>query len=98
MLAVVVFVGLWAVATGKGHWTWSPLYRPDTFSWQSCSPAPACSVVSFFGFDGISLLAEEAQRRPARRSVAMLVALPRAGVLFIAQTWVAAMLTPDPKP
>ncbi|MEV6349602.1 APC family permease [Actinoplanes sp. NPDC051851] len=96
VLAIVVFVGLWAVATGRGHWTWSPLYNSSTFSWHIVLAGTSVALLSFLGFDGISLLAEEAQDAARRVRTAMLIALAGAGVLFIAQTWVAAMLTPDP--
>ena len=96
VLAVFVFVGLWALASGKGHWTWSPLYDPGAFSWKILPGAASVALLSFLGFDGISLLAEEAKDAARRVRLAMIAALLGAGVLFIAQTWVAAMLTPDP--
>jgi amino acid transporter len=53
-------------------------------------------VLSFLGFDGISTLAEE--NRDAARSLgkSMIAALVLAGTLFIVQTWIAALLVPDP--
>jgi amino acid transporter len=53
-------------------------------------------VLSFLGFDGISTLAEE--NRESARSIgkSMIAALALAGVLFIVQTWVAALLVPNP--
>ena len=53
-------------------------------------------MLSFLGFDGISTLAEE--NKEAARSIgrSMVAALLLAGVLFIVQTWVAALLVPDP--
>ena len=53
-------------------------------------------MLSFLGFDGISTLAEE--NRDAARSLgkSMIAALVLAGTLFIVQTWVAALLVPDP--
>jgi amino acid transporter len=55
------------------------------------------AVLSFLGFDGISTLAEE--NRDSARSVgrAMIAALAVAGLLFVVQTWVAALLVPDPQ-
>jgi len=52
-------------------------------------------VLSFLGFDAISTLAEE--NRESARSIgrAMVGALVLAGLLFIVQTWVAALLVPD---
>ena len=53
-------------------------------------------MLSFLGFDGISTLAEE--NRESARSIgkSMIAALALAGVLFIVQTWVAALLVPNP--
>src|SRR4051812_36989103 len=34
VLAVFVGVGLWALVSGNGHWTWEPLYNPHTFTWS----------------------------------------------------------------
>ena len=96
VLALFVGLGLTAVASGKGHWTWSPLYDANTFSWSVVLAAASVAVLSFLGFDGISLLAEETRDAARRVRLAMTGALLGAGVLFIAQTWVAAMLTPDP--
>ena len=97
VLAIFVTVGLAAIASGKGHWTWSPLYDPAAFSWKIVFAAASVALLSFLGFDGISLLAEEAKDAARRVRLAMILALVGAGVLFIAQTWVAAMLTPDPQ-
>jgi amino acid transporter len=52
--------------------------------------------LSFLGFDDTSTLAEE--NRDSDRSIgkAMIAALVLAGALFIVQTWIAALLVPDP--
>jgi len=97
VLLVYLGVGAWAVASGKGRWTWEPLYNPDTFGWSLVLAATAVAVLSFLGFDGIAMLSEEARGGSKMIGWAMAGALGLAGVLFIAQTWVAAMLTPDPQ-
>jgi amino acid transporter len=96
VLGLFLAVGVWAVATGRGRWTWEPLYNPDTFGWSVVLAASAVAVLSFLGFDGISMLAEESRDGARQVGRAMAGALLLAGLLFIAQTWVAAMLTPDP--
>jgi amino acid transporter len=97
VLAVFIGVGVWAVASGKGHWTWEPLYNPHTFTWSIVLAATAVAVLSFLGFDGISMLAEESREGGRLVGRAMAGALLVAGLLFIVQTWVAAILTPDPQ-
>jgi amino acid transporter len=98
---VVLFVflgfGAWAIASGKGRWTWEPLYNADTFGWSLVLAATAVAVLSFLGFDGIAMLAEEAKGGSRVIGRAMAGALFVAGLLFIAQTWLAAVLTPDPQ-
>jgi amino acid transporter len=58
--------------------------------------AVSIAVLSFLGFDGISTLAEE--NRDSARSIgkSMIAALALAGTLFIVQTWIAALLVPNP--
>jgi amino acid transporter len=97
VLLVFLVVGVVALAQGKGHgFSWEPLYNSATFSWPVVFGAVSIAVLSFLGFDGISMLAEE--NRDSARSIgrAMFAALLLAGVLFLVQTWVAALLVPDP--
>jgi amino acid transporter len=97
VLGVFIGIGVWAVASGKGHWTWEPLYNRHTFTWSIVLAATAVAVLSFLGFDGISMLAEESRDGGRLVGRAMAGALLLAGLLFIAQTWVAALLTPNPQ-
>jgi amino acid transporter len=97
VLFVFLGVGAWAIATGKGRWTWEPFYNPDTFGVALVLAAASVAVLSFLGFDAIAMLAEEAKGGAWAIGRAMTGALFVAGLLFIAQTWVAAILTPDPQ-
>ncbi|GAA1582908.1 APC family permease [Actinoplanes couchii] len=98
---IVLFIflgfGVWAILTGAGQWTWEPLYNPNTFGWALLLGATSVAVLSFLGFDGIAMLAEEAKGGSKAIGRAMAGALFVTGLLFIAQTWVAAILTPDPQ-
>jgi amino acid transporter len=58
--------------------------------------AVSIAVLSFLGFDGISMLAEENKESANQIGRAMVAALLLAGVLFIVQTWVASLLVPHP--
>ncbi len=97
VLGVFLAVGVWAIRSGRGHWTWEPMYNPHSFSLSIVLAATAVAVLSFLGFDGISMLAEESRGGGKMVGRAMAGALLLAGVLFIAQTWLAAILTPDPQ-
>src|SRR5215213_3522078 len=98
VLAIFLVIGLVALAQGKGTGGGlDALYNSDTFSWSLIFGAVSVAVLSFLGFDGISMLAEESRVDARRIGRAMVVALLLAGVLFIAQTWVASLLVPDPQ-
>ena len=97
VLAIFLVIGLVALAGGAGRgFDFSPVYNSETFSLELIFAAVSIAVLSFLGFDGISTLAEE--NREAARSLgkAMIGALVVAGSLFIVQTWIAALLVPDP--
>jgi amino acid transporter len=97
VLALFLTVGVWALAHGRGRgFSLSPLFNPHTFSWPIAFGAVSVAVLSFLGFDGIAMLVEEAKGGAAQIGRAMRLALILAGVLFIAQVFVAALLVPDP--
>jgi amino acid transporter len=97
VLALSLVIRVVALVGGEGRgFDFSPIYNSDTFSVSLVFGAVSIAVLSFLGFDGISTLAEE--NRESARSIgrSMIAALLLAGVLFIVQTWVAALLVPDP--
>jgi amino acid transporter len=97
VLAIFIVIGIVALAQGKGHgFDFTPLYNADTFSLPLVFGAVSIAVLSFLGFDGISTLAEESRESSKAIGRSMVAALLLAGVLFIVQTWVAALLVPDP--
>ncbi|GIH92170.1 APC family permease [Planobispora siamensis] len=96
VLAIFIVIGLVALAQGKAQTgALTPLFDSSTFSWPLVFGAVSIAVLSFLGFDGISMLAEENQEDSRQLGKSMVAALGLAGVLFIAQTWVGALLTPD---
>lgn len=96
VLVIFLVIGIGALASGKGAgFSFSPLFNADTFSWSVVFGAVSIAVLSFLGFDGISMLAEESREDARQIGRAMVAALLLAGVLFIVQTWVAALLVPD---
>ena len=98
VLAIFLVIGVVALANGEGRgFALTPLYNSGTFSLGLVFGAVSIAVLSFLGFDGISTLAEE--NRDSARSLgrAMVAALVVAGLLFVVQTWVAALLVPDPQ-
>jgi amino acid transporter len=96
VLAIFMIVGVTALIQGKAQTSaFTPLFDSSTFSWSLIFAAVSVAVLSFLGFDGISMMAEESQVDSRRLGKSMVAALALAGLLFIAQTWVAALLTPN---
>ena len=96
VLAIFLVVGLVAVASGKGNgFSFDAFFNSDTFTVSLVLGAVSIAVLSFLGFDGISMLAEENREAASSIGRAMTAALLLAGALFIAQTWVASMLVPN---
>jgi amino acid transporter len=97
VLAIFIVIGIVALAQGKGRgFDFTPIYNADTFSWPLVFGAVSIAVLSFLGFDGISMLAEENKESARALGRSMVAALLLAGVLFIVQTWVASLLVPHP--
>ncbi|HZM77111.1 MAG TPA: APC family permease [Candidatus Limnocylindrales bacterium] len=98
VLALFLAVGIWALANGKGSgWSIAPVFNSDTFAWPIIFGAVSVAVLSFLGFDGISMLVEESKVGADQVGRAMRWALILAGVLFIVQVWVAGLLVTDPQ-
>ena len=96
VLAIFLVIGIAALAAGKGTGdALSPLFDSGTFSVGLIFGAVSLAALSFLGFDAISTLSEEnreSSRQVARATIASLVVVT---VLFVVQTWVAALLVPD---
>ncbi|NUR27359.1 MAG: APC family permease, partial [Catenulispora sp.] len=95
ILAIYLGVGIYAISQGKGHFSLKPLFDSAGFSWSIVGAAVSVAVLSFLGFVGIAMLVEESKGGPTDVAKAMRWALGLAGLLFIAQVWVAAALVPD---
>ena len=97
VLAIFVTVGVIAVVQGVNgaEFTWKPLYNESEFSMGVVMGAVSIAVLSFLGFDAIATLAEESKGGKKAVGNAIVVSLLTVGVLFIIQTWVAALIWPD---
>jgi amino acid transporter len=96
VLAIFLVVGGIALAQGKAQTSaFTPIFESSGFTWTVVFGAASVAVLSFLGFDGISTLAEENREGGERLGRSMVVALGLAAVLFVVQTWVAALLTPN---
>jgi amino acid transporter len=96
VLGIFLVIGIAALVAGKGTaGFWTPIYDSGTFSVGLVFSAVSVAALSFLGFDAISTLSEENRegiRQVARATIASLFLV---AVLFVVQTWVAALLVPD---
>jgi amino acid transporter len=76
------------------HWSTAPLFDPAAFDVTFVFRALSVAVLAFLGFDAISTLAEEAKGGGQAVGRATLWSLVVAAVLFVAQTYLAALLVP----
>jgi len=96
VLGAFVVLGVIAVSRGVGgaHWSLLPFYNPQEFHPGLIFSALSVAVLSFLGFDAISTLAEETKGGARVVGRATMLALCLAAVLFVVQTYVAALLVP----
>ena len=96
VLAIFVIMGITFVANSPDlDFTMKPFYNPDSFSMNLVMGAVSLGVLSFLGFDGISTLSEEAKDAAHGPGRATICALFIVGALFMTQTYVAGILSPD---
>jgi len=96
VLAIFLVIGVVALASGKATGdALSPLFDSDTFSVGLIFGAVSLAALSFLGFDAISTLSEENREAGSQVARATVLSLLVVAVLFVVQTWVAALLVPD---
>jgi len=95
VLAVFVVAASVALARdGAVRGWWSPFEGVGGFSLTAVISAVSVAVLSYLGFDAIASFVEEAVGASAAVAKAVLWCLALAGVLFVAQTYLAALLEP----
>jgi len=99
-LAIFLVVGLKYVLVdggGTGHLSFDPIYQSDKVNLSFIAAAASIAVLSFLGFDGISTLAEETHRPERTVGNATVAALIILGLIFVTQTYLAALIHPNYK-
>ncbi|MEV8509695.1 APC family permease [Actinoplanes sp. NPDC051475] len=97
ILAIYIVAALIALARGRGRgFSWEPIYTSGQFQLGVLATAASVATLSFLGFDALSTLAEDAKGGAKQVSRAMIAALGVTGLVFIAQTFLAALLVEDP--
>ena len=99
-LAIFLVIGLKYVFVdggGAGGLSLDPIYQPEHVNLSFIAAAASIAVLSFLGFDGISTLAEETHRPERTVGNATVAALIILGLIFVMQTYLAALIHPDYK-
>lgn len=94
VLLVVLVCGTYVLATTGPTRDWlSPFTGVGGFSLVAVLAAVSVAVLSFLGFDALATFAEETKGTVRLVGKATLLCLVTAGVLFVAQTYVGALLS-----
>lgn len=97
LVAFAGFVFKFVIIDGKGmgHFSFLPIYNPDTFSWGSIASAASIGILGFIGADTIANMSEEA--RNATRSIgkAIIMCILMIGAIFMGTGYLAAIAHPD---
>lgn len=97
ILIVFIFLGVKYVlgGGGYGHLATEPFYQPGKVDAHFIASGISIACLSFLGFDGMSTLAEETIQPEKNIGKGILIALSIIIVVFVAQTYVAALILPD---
>lgn len=96
VLTIFIVLAIITISHGSGgaHWSTLPFYNPKEFSTGLVFTALSIAALSFLGFDAISTQSEEVQGGPRVVGRATILSLLLVAVLFIVQTYLAALLVP----
>ena len=99
ILAVIAFIALGTNfilgGGGSGEFTMDPIYQPGKVDVHFIAAACSIACLSFLGFDGMSTLAEETEKPEKTIGKGIIIALCIMVVVFVAQTYIAALIQPD---
>ncbi|MFI5628396.1 APC family permease [Streptomyces sp. NPDC051664] len=94
LLVFLVSAVVVLVRDGAQRGWWTPFTGDSGFSLQAVLGAVSVAVLSYLGFDAIASFAEEVTGGSEKVARALLFCLVLAGVLFVAQGYLAALLEP----
>lgn len=97
LVVLAIFLGAGGLAlltSGAARPAWSALTGLGAFDASAVANAVSVAVLSYLGFDAIASFAEEHDGDARHIGQAIGWCLAVAGVAFVAQTWMAAVLSP----
>ncbi len=99
IFAVIAFVWLGTQfilgGGGAGEFNMDPIWQPGKVDAHFIAAGISIAALNFLGFDGISTLAEETKEPEKNIGRGIMIALSIIIVVFIAQTYIAALINPD---
>ena len=98
IVAVIVFIALcttFLLNGGANGFTIDPLYQAGEVDAHFIASGISLAALSFLGFDGMSTLAEETHEPEKNIGKGIIIALSIIIVVFVAQTYMAALVQPD---
>lgn len=99
VLAVIAFIALGCNfimgGGGAGAFVLDPIYQEGQVDAHFIAAGISLAALSFLGFDGMSTLAEETHEPEKNIGRGILIALCAIIVVFVAQTYIAAIVQPD---
>lgn len=95
VLIAILCVGIWIIGQYGAKRDWlDPFIGGKLFNWDNLFTAVSIAVLSYLGFDAIATFAEENGGERSLVSKAIIGCLILAGVLFVIQTYIGALLSP----
>ena len=100
IVALLIFIGfavkfVFIDGLGTGGLSLAPLFQAERLDIGFVATAASIAVLSFLGFDGISTLSEETKNPRQTVGRATLAALIILGLIFMIQTYMAALVHPN---
>jgi amino acid transporter len=100
LIALLIFIGfalkfVFVDGLGTGGLSIKPLFQPEHLNLGFIATAASIAVLSFLGFDGISTLSEETKNPEKTVGKATLTALVVLGLIFMVETYLAALVHPN---
>ena len=99
VLAVIAFIALGCNfimgGGGAGAFVLDPIYQEGQVDAHFIAAGISLAALSFLGFDGMSTLAEETHEPEKNIGRGILIALCAIIIVFVAQTYIAAIVQPD---